>query len=328
MPTLSNINNNKKKQLNTKIFTVLVNFNGHEDTIECLSSLCQLDYKNNQIFVVDNSSSSDSIQKIINWTIKQQHNYSFISEDDFLYNEVKSSIVLIKSNSNKGFAAANNIVLKYFLKFANKTDYCWILNNDTVVNKDIIHHFLKYFQSEKKENLGILGATLVYYDNPKIIQGLGGSFNEFLLISKHVLEGKSLESVANKHYKIDYVIGASMFISYSFLNTVGLMNEVFFLYFEELDWAKRAKNKGFAIDYCETALVFHKEGKSIGSSYQASKKSFFSEITLFKSRKKFIELHYNKGFRFYFSSVLLIFSKLIKGKFKLSYSLIKITFAS
>ena len=326
-----------------KVYIVLLNFNGTLDTIECLESLLKLAYKNVQIIVVDNSPSSIPFENLINWCkgltneVETQFNelvyplspkpliYKALAEDELSSNTFTEKILFIKANQNKGFAAGNNIALR-FIQQCNKTTnpFIWVLNNDTVVVKNTLSNQIKCFNS--KENIGILGSKLIYYNDPGKIQALGGSFNNRFYITQHICEGEPVHHEISENLKIDYVIGASMFMNLDFINEVGLMDENFFLYFEETDWAFRAKAKDYYVGVCLNAIVYHKEGKSIGSSYDFKNRSFFSDKILFISRKRFIKKHFKLSFKFYFSSLLLFSNRIRRGQFKIAFELLKITF--
>lgn len=326
-----------------KVYIVLLNYNGFLDTMECLESILKLDYENFQIIVVDNSETPTSFENLINWALgniqvkettfenlvfpleQKPVDFCKTTEDDFLSKELNHKIVFVKANQNKGFAAGNNIALKYILKFGNQDPYIWLLNNDTVVEKEALIAQILFLSKSRNKDIGILGSTLAYYHKPDKIQGIGGKFNKRFYISSHIFEGESIVSQRNTGVKIDYVIGASMFVPLNFIKDVGLLCEDFFLYYEELDWTYRAKDKGWDVDYCPESIVYHKEGASIGSSYDSRKKSYFSEITIFKSRKLFVKKYFKLGFNFYFSCFALILNRIRKGKIRLAVALLNIT---
>ena len=91
--------------------------------------------------------------------------------------------------------------------------------------------------------------------------------------------------------KSDFVVGASMTLTRALLNNVGLMEEKYFLYYEEIDWALRIKGK-FDIGYCNEAIVYHKEGGSIGSSSNKGGRSSTAEYFLMSSKIKFTKSFY------------------------------------
>jgi GT2 family glycosyltransferase len=326
-----------------KVYIVLLNYNGFLDTVECLESVLKLKYENFQIIVIDNSETQNSFENLTNWALgnfavkdtsfenlvfpleQKPVDFCTISEDYFLEKELNPKIVFVKANQNKGFAAGNNIALKYILKFGTPDSYIWLLNNDTVVDKEALNAQILYFSKLGNKGTGILGSKLIYYHKPDKIQAIGGNFNKKFYISSHICEGESIFFQRNTTIQIDYIIGASMFVALKFVKDVGILCEDFFLYYEELDWTYRARKKGWNIDYCPESIVYHKEGASIGSSYDSKKKSFFSEITIFKSRKQFVKKHFKLGFNFYFSSLALILNRVRKGKIRLALELLKIT---
>jgi GT2 family glycosyltransferase len=326
-----------------KVYIVLLNYNGFLDTIECLESILKLDYENFQIIIVDNSETLIPFENLTNWALgnievketlfenlvfpleQKPLDFCTISENGFLEKELNEKIVFVKANQNNGFAAGNNIALKYILKFGTQDSYIWLLNNDTVVDKEALNTQVLYLSKPINKEIGILGSKLVYYHKPDKIQAIGGSFNKRFYISSHICEGESIVSQRNSSIKIDYVIGASMLVPLKFIKDIGFLCEDYFLYYEELDWTYRAKDKGWNVDWCSESIVYHKEGASIGSSYDSKKKSFFSEIMIFTSRKLFVKKYFKLGFNFYFSSLALILNRIRKGKIRLGLELLKIT---
>lgn len=327
-----------------KVYVILLNYNGTLDTIECLESLLNSDHENFQIIVVDNSETLLPYQDLISWAKgdfktekasftgnglplqKKWIDFYESTEDHFLEIEISTKLIFVKANQNNGFAAGNNIALNYILKFGEHNSFIWVLNNDTIVDKEALSKQISYLEKPEHKKIGILGSRLIYYYQQNKMQAVGGKFNERFFISTHIGEGDSINKLKTEFQEIDYVIGASMLLPFQFLKEVGILCEDYFLYYEELDWAYQAKKKDWIIDWCSESLVFHKEGASIGSSYDPKHKSFFSEVNIFMSRKFFVKKYYKLGLRFYFSSLLLILNRARKGKFKLVKELLKITF--
>lgn len=312
--------------LDRKGYIVILNHKGSYDTIECLESILQLNYFNYQVIVIDNSETDLPFQILIDWVSLKKIKFDNTIEKKLDLSINQSQIVLVKAEKNKGFAAGNNIALNAILNIKELDSYIWLLNNDTVVDKESLKEQISYLERNENSKIGILGSKLIYYYKKDTLQAVGGKFNKKFYISSHIGEGESIDKLKSDFDKIDYVIGASMFVTYKFLADAGVLCEDFFLFYEELDWAYKAKKKGWSLDSCLESLVFHKEGATIGSSYNSNQKSLFSEINVFKSRKIFVEKYYNLGFKFYISSLLLILNRVRKGKFKLGLELLKITF--
>ena len=281
--------------MHPKVYIILVNYNGWKDTIECLESVLRSDYPNFQVIVVDNASVDDSMVHILSWAqglqsadvgnpqlacltnppLEKPVSYVLYETEptpDVVSRHEKSgdhSLILIQSGENRGFAAGNNIGILY-ASARNDAAYIWLLNNDTVVDADALRALVKKAgeYEKKRQKVGMIGAKLLYYDSPDRLQGVAGLYNKWFALTKHlgsfeVDRGQyDNETVADK---MDYPIGASLFVSTDFIKDVGPMCEDYFLYFEELDWAVRGRAKGWQLGYCWQARVFHKEGSSAGA---------------------------------------------------------------
>jgi GT2 family glycosyltransferase len=278
---------------NFPAYIVLVNYNNALDTIECLESLIKVDDDNLKIIVVDNST-VDCINTFKLWCRSEldlniktlfpdiiypltnvELDAKFIDEEEsYLINEISNKITFIKAKFNNGFAAANNIAIKSILKVDCSDAWIWLLNNDTVVSKDIIKNFRLYIQSSNPtKRLGIVGTKLYYYQSPHLLQGVAGRYNPYNGKTKHIgaFELDSGQYDNFSYQKFDYVIGASLFVSVQFVLEVGLMTEAYFLYYEEIDWITRGRKKDWMIGFLNDGMVYHKEGASIDSDN--SKKS-------------------------------------------------------
>ena len=161
-----------------KIYIVILNHKGWKDTIECLESVFKLNSVTFQVLLVDNSPTLESVNNIEKWAIGEINfeietnfnklifplidkplDYKIISEDDSKLQFFDHSLIIIKTNHNRGFAAGNNIALNYAMR-RNDYKFCWLLNNDTVVEPDSLRNQL-IFLSENPFKIGILGSVLV-----------------------------------------------------------------------------------------------------------------------------------------------------------------------
>ncbi len=311
------------------IAIILVNYNNFEDTTECLESLLKLENVDFNIFVIDNCSTNDSWEKLQSWSkVELKINYNapqlirnlvypliekpidskFILENDLGIESYSEKVVFVKANKNKGFAAGNNIALKYLLNQPN-FEYAWLLNNDTVVEKNALFVLKKTYS--ENNNIGILGSKLRYYDEPNKIQAIGGIYNPFSATAKHIYshqdDKKSLEIP-----KFDFVIGASMFVSKKSLQQIGLLNEIYFLYFEDIEWCKKSKKKGFENKIEINSIVYHKEGSTIGSAIDGAKKSYISDYFGTKNKLVFTQINNKKYYLFVYLSMFLVLANRIK----------------
>lgn len=325
---------------NRKVYIVLLNYNGTKDTIECLESLLKIDYSDFQVIVVDNSETMGPFEQLIDWSegnckiVETQFEdliypisekpigHAIFLEENWGTKSVNEKIIFVKAEKNRGFAAGNNIALRYVLKYGVEDSLVWILNNDTVVEKKALLNQVNYLNPDEKSRVGLLGSKLLYYHLPDQIQAVGGRFNNHTLLPTHIGEKMPADTAKSKLRKIDYPVGASILTSLKFIKEVGIMNEAYFLFFEELDWTKRGASYSWDIDWCPDSIIYHKEGASIGSS-SIHNRSDFSEIQFFKSRKKFVNSFFKLGWKYYLTTIALLFKKVIKGKILLSFKLIK-----
>ncbi|WP_299701033.1 glycosyltransferase family 2 protein [uncultured Pontibacter sp.] len=293
-----------------KIYIILVNYNGWKDTIECLESLLQLRYTNKQILVVDNNSPNGSLAHMLDWA-KNRYNgrpkgFELIAEKNITEaSSGEAEMIFIEAAQNAGFAAGNNLAIRFALR-QHDFEFLWLLNNDTVVDADSLSELVMSALSaiEKRENIGIWGSKLLFYHNRDKIQAIGGAFNLKTFTTSHIGENlPDREDIAIPNIKQDYVIGASMFVSKAFIENVGLLNEDYFLYFEELDWAKRGELQGYGLGYVENSKVYHKEGQSIGSSTNGASKSALADYHGIRSKILFVK-------RFYPSKLPLLYTLL------------------
>ncbi len=317
-----------------KVYIIIVNYKNHLDTIECLESCLKSQYTNFQIIVVDNSPTNSSIDFISNWIrnkyytlgsdlgllSKELVSFEVLSEEklDKNYEEKSKRILLIKASENRGFGAANNIAIKLIVSRINK-GYIWLLNNDTVIEKETLNSLINSF-NDSKNKIGLLGCTLLYYSDPDRVQGIGGSYNSWMGMTKHIGEGISYNRLKEKHIelqnKIDYVIGASIFTNIQFVKDVGLLCEDYFLYFEELDWQKRGEKFGYKASTC-LAKVYHKEGRSINNEMAYEKgKTKLADFYSIRNRFLFTRKFYRKKIPFiYFSTFLIIINRIIRKQY-------------
>ncbi|MFZ4381621.1 MAG: glycosyltransferase family 2 protein [Sandarakinorhabdus sp.] len=289
---------------------VLVNFRGAADTIECLESLlrCPLQMK---IVVVENGSGDDSVSRLRDWaagnvrTVAESPEMAGFSTPpmakpiamaevaaEAVGNGAISPLSLIISPDNLGFAGGNNLGLRHLRADPRLTAF-WLLNNDTVVTPEAPGALLVRMLATPR--VGMCGTVVRHYWAPNRLQALNGSsFNLWTGMGKSLggeepaMMKYSPQDVADA---TDYVLGASLTVSRSFLDTVGPMAEDYFLYYEEVDWAwrnRRLGTQGFEIAFAHGATIFHKAGSSIGSGSARSERSPFSDYWLNRSRLKFI----------------------------------------
>jgi GT2 family glycosyltransferase len=294
---------------------ILVNYQSYNDTLECLESISQSGYKSYSVFIVDNSDDKSG-QPIFLQKAAAFFSFSVVDTGDFSLADATTPMCLINAK-NGGFAHANNIVLKQILK-SNAYSYAWLLNNDTKIATDTLTNYIAAYESiRKQKKLGILGCILVYESDATMIQGAGGLYYKFLGTSSHVMDGDPITNYnpANS-VQIDYPIGASLLVSHDFLNDVGLMDERYFLYFEELDWVLRGRRKGWDCDYAPSVIIQHKAGKTLGGKNKQKKQSsMIADYYFYRNRLRFSFRYTPFHFPFVFATVCAtIFYRILTGR--------------
>lgn len=254
---------------------IILNWNGWKDTVECLESLYQIEYVNYEVIVIDNHSEDNSIEKIKeycngNLNVKseffqyKQNNKPIkvfeYSEDELKdpideFKEIRSDkkIILIKNDSNYGFAEGNNIGIRFALKNLD-SKYILLLNNDTVVNKYFLEEMIK---ASKSPNIGVVGPKIYYYDynGKKDVTNFEGGKISFL--KGEVAHISNKKNVKNPQ-AVDYIEGSCFLIRKDVIKTVGLLDDEYFLYWEETDWCTRINKAGYKLLYVPQAKIWHK----------------------------------------------------------------------
>jgi hypothetical protein len=259
---------------------IVLNWNGWENTIECLESLYQIKYDNFNVVIVDNNSEDDSIKKIkdycegslnisYNKEVKKPIHVLDLINDEFesiktvsdIFSDFPSNkrLILIKNDKNYGYAGGNNVGIRCSFKLLNP-DYIMILNNDTIVNKDFLIELVKFADFDKE--IGIIGPKIYYYDNPNVINSAGGVIKWRLGIGVNIGIGEVDIGQFNEFNYVDCLLGACILIKSSVIKKIGFLDEKFFLLLEETDFCFRAKIAGYKIVFYPKSIVYHKEGFS------------------------------------------------------------------
>lgn len=281
------------------IATIILNYNNWNDTIICVESVLRSIVSPKWIVLVDNASTDDSMQQLRDWAEGAQvcstdsaNFYQSISgileaagsKKITAYIMPKNiTLIIVCNTKNSGYAAGNNIGLSLSLRFG--ADAFWIINNDTIVDESALGSMVERLFS--KDRPGLCGSLIQYAGPDEIVQcRAGGKTNKWTGLSTFDGYGLNVKAAIEEdsfvvERRINFISGASVMATRDFVETVGLMDERFFLYCEEQDWSYRAKGR-FDLAYASDALVLHKEGSTTGFSHR--KMRFFSLWHLTRSR--------------------------------------------
>ncbi|MEM1323785.1 MAG: glycosyltransferase family 2 protein [Bacteroidota bacterium] len=221
---------------------ITVNYNQLELTCEMLDSVKRQSYRNYEVILVDNASQPSAIRQRI-------------ARD---YPEVR----LIMSDTNLGFAGGNNLALPEC-----RGDYLFFVNNDTELTDGLIEGLLACF--DRIPQLGCVSPKICYFPEPgqaqPTIQYAGTTaVNSFTARNRTIGAGEADRGQYDKAEATPYAHGAAMMVPREVLEQVGPMSEVFFLYYEELDWCERIRRAGYQIYVEPNTLIYHKESAAVG----------------------------------------------------------------
>lgn len=282
----------------SQVIIILVNWNGWEDTIECLESLLLMNFPSFRIVVCDNGSHDESLRELRCWA-RRMFGASTNAWQELSRTDAEmggglpdARFTLVANGVNLGFGGGSNVGLRYALA-CEDVAYCWLLNNDTVVDALALTKMVE--RMCEKPDAGMCGSTVRHYWDRSKIDALGGAvYYKWLGVAWHI--GRTLrgdvsippESIENR---MDYVVGSSLLVRTSFLRDIGLMAEEYFLYYEEVDWALRGKDC-YSLAYALESVVYHKTGASIGTATNPRKKSYTCDYYTLRNRLLFTQRYY------------------------------------
>lgn len=220
-----------------KVWVVILNWNGLADTLECLRSLKRQGYKHTQVVVIDNGSQSREADEI---------------EASNLADSV------LRRSKNIGFAAGSNEGIRHALE--QGADYVWLLNNDTRVEPDCLTTLVRTGEAEGR--VGLLSPVIYDHASPHPVKFTGTIVDFDRQDRTHLT---STEDMARAAHADDLALwGTALLIKRRVVEQVGLLDERYFAYVEDMDYSIRAVNAGFATRVVRRAAVYHKEGRALG----------------------------------------------------------------
>lgn len=249
---------------------VILNWNGADDTIQCLESL---EHVRGSFFVViaDNGSTDDSVERIREYTAKSS-----------------LDIRLLELDRNYGFASGNNKAIKYAA--GNNADSYLILNNDTVVTPGFLTVLEEFMAANPKYS--ILTPRINYYYDRDMIWNCGGVLR--LGFRKYRYAGCNENKVRGKEYlPISFVTGCALYFLPSVLQPDGtLFTERFFFGEEDFDFSMRMKQRGLKMACVTDSVIYHKVGQA-GNQMVKSGKVYLHLLN------RYIDIRLNNGRLFF-----------------------------
>jgi hypothetical protein len=219
-----------------EVLAVIVNWNGKDDVLECLGSLKKVNYPKEKfrILVVDNGSSDGS--------------HSAISK-------THPDVSIIKNPKNLGYVRAVNQGIKQGLDW--NVEYVWICNNDIVVDEDALANLVETGQFDAQ--IGVIAPVIYSYRKPQKIDNAGYMMNFWIGKLKKLRYNIDIfPDPSSRMSDVDTNLGCSNIIKTSLIRTIGMLNPIYKIYFEETDFNVRARRSGFRVVIARKAKVWHK----------------------------------------------------------------------
>lgn len=304
---------NQKEEI-PAVTVIILNWNCWEDTIECLESLYRVSYLNFEIIVVDNGSEDDSRTRIREYCRGELEPESEFSEYDFnckpielttytkedLSSDVECnfptaepSLTLIENEENLGYTGGNNVGIRFALD-AGDPEHLLLLNSDTVVDTEFLTELVA--AAEKEENVGFVGPKIYFYaygekDRRNVIQYAGATHNLWRFQPRHFGMGEIDCGHYDEDTETEYVHGSCMLVRTAMIKEIGLLDDEFFSFREENDWAMRGWKHGWKSVYAPQSKIWHKG--SGGPTEELSDRGLLNTYYMVRNRFLFVKKHAN-----------------------------------
>jgi GT2 family glycosyltransferase len=299
------------------VYIVIVNWNGWRDTLECLESVSRLRYSRYRVVVCDNGSTDGSLEQVRAWaegglepSVDEQHvlsslvrppvakpvRYSLLDRagaeaGGSAHDRPAPPLVLVDTGANLGFAGGCNVGIRYAMRQPDCA-YIWLLNNDTVVDSEALTALVRRLRAQP--SAGQCGSRLIDYRDPAVVQTLGGErYNKWLGRIRPIGAGRRMPGPVDSAWverRMSYVSGASLCVTRAFVEQTGLLDESYFLYYEELDWTARAGGR-FTLAYADDSVVYHKGGASTGCDRSGARRNASGDFFVLRNRLRFTRRH-------------------------------------
>jgi len=261
--------------MNPKIAIIILNWNGWKDTINCLETVFQSNYQDYRVILIDNGSTDGSIEKIQKWAngelqscpkffIHSAKNkpisITILEREEIANNDVATEnnlpskqVLIIKNERNYGFAEGNNIGIKFV--FGDKdTRHIILLNNDTEVEPDWLGELMQVAISEK--TIGACQPLMLSHTNPDLTNSTGISMSRFGVARQDGFD-KKRELVPKANTEIFGACAGAALYNRDALEHIGLFDEDFFAYYEDVDLALRARLAGWKSMLVPASIIYH-----------------------------------------------------------------------
>ena len=237
-----------------RVAIILVTYNGKEDTLECLDSLSGLTYQPRDVILVDQAS-KDGTAAAVRASFPWVH--------------------VIENPVNSGFAGGNNVGMRAAL--ARGADCLFLLNNDTTVDPGLLEPLVDLAWSDAR--IGVVGPKMLYHGHPDVVWSAGGTVD---WRGNSVLLGEgSRDEPGGQPRDVDFVVGCGLMVKRQVLEEVGLLDERYFIYYEETDLCARVRKAGYRVVYQPAARLWHKVSRTFGAGSEFTLYYMYRNVLLY-----------------------------------------------
>ena len=239
-----------------RVFTVILNTNRRDDTLECIGSLDNSTVRNHAIIVLDNQSSDGSVEAI---------------------RTAFPSVQIVELQSNRGYAGNNNVGIASAIE--QGADWVFVLNEDTILAPDCLDRLVQAGESDPA--IGIVGPMVYHHQAPEVIQSAGGMLGPHWE-SIHLGRDERDEGQFAYPHEVDWISGCGILVRREAITQAGMIDERFFYFWEETEWCIRIGRAGWKIMHVPQAKMWHK-GVTIDNQPKPS-------VTYYATRNRLLTL--------------------------------------
>lgn len=235
-----------------KVSIIVLTWNSYDVTRDCLISLQKIDYPVFEVVLVDNGSvDPSSAQKLA---------------QEF------PEIRLIRNEQNLGFTGGNNVGMRDAL--ARGTDYLLLLNNDTIVSPDFLSKLVPVAESDGA--IGMVNPKIYYFEPPDKLWYAGGKYVRWKTFPIHFGLRKQDDGSYNQTQEVSFVTGCALLVKAGVAQKIGLLDDTFFLSYEDVDWSARAVEAGYKAMYVPASVIWHKDSYDTKKNFGLARREFYN----------------------------------------------------
>lgn len=276
--------------VDSAIGVAVVVFNSGDVICDCLSSLRDSEGASLKVAVIDNASPDDSAELIRAWAAESGVTFEEREVDPNRPGALQAEFTLLRVGSNLGFAGGVNVGLRA-LGECPQVDLFWVLNPDCIVDPAAAAAYRA--RADEAGEFGLMSGRTLYCDPPTAIQSDGAKVSRWTGVCSNLNSGASSETTSPPPVEaIDYFVGANVLATRAHIKQAGLMPELYFLFFEEVEWA--LKRGPLRLIACPDAIVRHHTGTAIGSGAIGRRPSGFANYFNYRNRMWFVWRNYRR----------------------------------